>query len=455
MSSFSVRKSASFPAVIVQLLDFFAVGMSGWLAYQVRHADWPNMVNLGTEERMLVLGTAAFATLFFGKVYRMWPGGSLVAMMGRVTLGWVMTWTFLIVFLALTKSAEMFSRVWMVTWLLTGILALWTGRTVSFLIMGHMRRAGYNHKRVLLFGDTQMLQTAKKRIQGATWSGYEIVGSLDHTEVDALRKLDAKLKPDEIWISLSMGDQAQLEAVMSNLSLSVANIRLLPDMMMYQILNHGMSITLGMPMVDLSVSPMFGGREYIKATEDLVVASIALLLLSPLMIGIAIAVKLTSKGPILFQQRRHGWNNEEIWVYKFRSMKTHQEHTGKVTQAQREDPRVTRLGRFLRKTSLDELPQFINVLQGRMSVVGPRPHALEHNNEYQKLIPKYALRHKMKPGITGWAQICGYRGETDTLDKMEGRIQHDLYYLENWSLWMDLKIIITTPLATIQNKNVY
>jgi putative colanic acid biosynthesis UDP-glucose lipid carrier transferase len=133
----------------------------------------------------------------------------------------------------------------------------------------------------------------------------------------------------------------------------------------------------------------------------------------------------------------------------------HQEGSGHVTQATREDARVTRVGRFIRKTSLDELPQFINVLQGRMSVVGPRPHALAHNDDYEQRIPKYALRHKVKPGITGWAQICGYRGETDTIDKMEGRIKHDLFYLEHWSIWLDLKIIFLTPLATIQNKNVF
>jgi putative colanic acid biosynthesis UDP-glucose lipid carrier transferase len=216
-----------------------------------------------------------------------------------------------------------------------------------------------------------------------------------------------------------------------------------------------MSMTVGIPMVDISVSPMFGGRRFIKALQDYLIASVALVVLSPILVAIACAIKLNSKGPILFQQKRHGWNNAEILVYKFRTMMVHREVYGAVTQAQREDPRVTSVGRFLRKTSLDELPQFFNVLQGRMSVVGPRPHAMRHNNDYVKLIPHYALRHKVKPGITGWAQICGYRGETDTLDKMEGRVKHDIYYLEHWSLWMDLKIIALTPLATIFNKNVY
>lgn len=241
---------------------------------------------------------------------------------------------------------------------------------------------------------------------------------------------------------------------MSSLSQSTANIRLLPDLKMYQILNHGMSVTLGIPMVDISVSPIFGGRHLAKLLLDYTVALLILIVISPLLVVIALAVKLTSPGPVLFKQKRHGWNGKEIWVYKFRSMVVHQETHG-VTQATKNDQRVTPVGRFLRKTSLDELPQFINVLQGRMSVVGPRPHALAHNHEYMQHINKYSLRHKVKPGITGWAQICGYRGETDTLDKMEDRVKHDLYYMEHWSLWMDLKIILLTPLATLQNKNAY
>jgi len=455
MSSFSIRKSASVIGVMVQALDFLAVCAGGWLSYQLRFSTFPEIVELNSDERLLIFGLAAFSALFFSKVYRMWPGGSLAAMVGRVTFGWLATWVMLIVLLAMTKSAESFSRIWLLTWLIVATMTLWMGRITSFFVMAHMRRGGYQHKSVVLYGDTKMLSTVRTRIEQATWSGYDIVSTVLHGDGTDIGALDASLKPDEIWISLSMADQAQLDDVMHALRHSVANIRLLPDLMMYQILNHGMSITVGIPMIDISVSPMFGSRRVVKALQDYAVASLALLMLSPVLLLIAAAIKLTSKGPILFQQKRHGWNDEEIWVYKFRSMEMHKESDGAVTQALRDDPRVTPLGRFLRKSSLDELPQFFNVLQGRMSVVGPRPHALKHNSDYVKLIPKYALRHKVKPGITGWAQICGYRGETDTLDKMEGRIKHDLYYLEHWSLWMDLKIIAMTPLATVQNKNVY
>ena len=455
MATFSIRKSASATNYMVKALDFIAVCAGGWIAYQWRFSPPDSWVTLKPEVSFLILGLASFAALFFDKIYRMWPGGALAAMVGRVTLGWAASWTLLLVMLIFTKSAENFSRTWLVTWLLVTVLTLWVARSIAFFIMAHMRRAGYQHKSVVLYGDTKMMSTVRSRIEHATWSGYDIVETVVPGDGKNIEEVDAALRPDEVWVSLSMSDQSQLDAIMHSLRNSVANIRLLPDLMMYQILNHGMSVTLGIPMVDISVSPMFGGRKVVKAAQDYIVASLALIVLSPLLLTIAIVIKATSKGPVLFQQKRHGWNGSEILVYKFRSMFVHQESSAVITQATRKDPRVTPVGNFLRKTSLDELPQFFNVLQGRMSVVGPRPHALSHNDEYEKLIPRYVLRHKVKPGITGWAQICGFRGETDTLDKMEGRVKHDIYYLENWSLWLDLKIIALTPLATIQNKNVY
>ncbi|MCF8155587.1 MAG: undecaprenyl-phosphate glucose phosphotransferase [Rhodoferax sp.] len=455
MNSFSIRKSASMTDFLVQTLDFAAVCTGGWAAYYLRFGFDTQVVDIPSGERLLVVGVAFFAALFFGKMYRMWPGGSLAAMVGRVSLGWLITWTALIVLMALTKSAGMFSRIWVVSWLFLTLVSLWVARAMAFFAMAHMRRSGYHHKSVVLYGDSTMLDTVRGRIGKSNWSGFDIVGTVVPGDDQDIAALDTRLRPDEIWIALSMGDQSNLESVLQALQQSVANIRLLPDLRMYQILNHGMSVRVGIPMVDISASPMFGSRKVTKAALDYSVAAVALLLLSPVMLCIALAVKLSSKGPVLFHQKRNGWNGEEITVYKFRSMAMHAEEVGAVTQAKRVDPRVTRVGRFIRKTSLDELPQFFNVLQGRMSVVGPRPHALAHNNEYVQQIPRYALRHKVKPGITGWAQICGYRGETDTIDKMEGRVKHDLFYLENWSIWMDIKIIVMTPLATLENKNVF
>ena len=200
---------------------------------------------------------------------------------------------------------------------------------------------------------------------------------------------------------------------------------------------------------------MTGSNTLFKALEDYLLAALILVIVSPVMVAIAAAIKLTSPGPVFFKQRRHGWNGQPIWVYKFRSMAIHHESDFQVSQATRHDARVTPLGSFLRRTSLDELPQFINVLQGRMSVVGPRPHAVEHNEYYKELVPGYMLRHKVKPGVTGWAQVNGFRGETDTLEKMQKRVEYDLHYIENWSLWLDLKIVVQTLFKGFVHHNAY
>ena len=199
---------------------------------------------------------------------------------------------------------------------------------------------------------------------------------------------------------------------------------------------------------------MYGWYGVVKRFEDFVLSLFAIILTSPIMFIIAVAVKLTSLGPVIFKQKRYGLDGKEIKVYKFRSM-TVCEDGADVPQAKRCDSRITPFGAFLRKTSLDELPQFINVLQGRMSVVGPRPHAVAHNEQYRKQIRSYMLRHKVKPGITGWAQVNGWRGETDMLAKMENRVKDDLFYIENWSLWFDIKIIWLTVWKGLVNRNAY
>jgi putative colanic acid biosynthesis UDP-glucose lipid carrier transferase len=220
------------------------------------------------------------------------------------------------------------------------------------------------------------------------------------------------------------------------------------------LLNSGQTSVLGLPALDISVSPMVGFNVIVKWFEDKCLSVAIILLISPVLLIIAAAIKLTSKGPVIFKQKRHGWNGKIITIFKFRTMYYSTESDG-VKQATIADTRVTPLGAFLRRTSLDELPQFFNVLFGDMSIVGPRPHAVEHNQEYMQRIDSYMLRHKVKPGVTGWAQVNGLRGETDTVDKMIARVDHDLYYIENWSLWFDLSIIAKTIVTGFINKNAY
>ncbi|MBA1884175.1 exopolysaccharide biosynthesis polyprenyl glycosylphosphotransferase, partial [Escherichia coli] len=210
----------------------------------------------------------------------------------------------------------------------------------------------------------------------------------------------------------------------------------------------------GVPVVPLFDTPMNGINMVFKRIEDLLIASLILILISPILILIALSVKLTSKGPVIFRQIRYGMDGKPIKVYKFRSMNV-MENDENVKQATKNDTRVTKVGAFLRKTSLDELPQFFNVITGQMSIVGPRPHAVAHNELYRDLIEGYMLRHKVKPGITGWAQINGWRGETDTLDKMKMRVEYDLAYIREWSIWLDIKIIFLTVFKGFVNKSAY
>jgi putative colanic acid biosynthesis UDP-glucose lipid carrier transferase len=229
---------------------------------------------------------------------------------------------------------------------------------------------------------------------------------------------------------------------------------MLPDKFTAALLNSRYLEIADYPVLCLFDAPLSLHSAFIKRLEDLFFSSIILILIAPLLIGISLAIKLTSKGPILFKQTRHGLRGEKFEVWKFRTMSVCENGT-KITQAKRNDHRVTKVGAFLRRTSLDELPQFFNVLQGHMSIVGPRPHAVAHNEEYRRIIPGYMLRHLMKPGITGWAQVNGWRGETDTIYKMQKRVELDMEYIHRWSLGLDIKIIFVTAFKTLYDKNAY
>jgi putative colanic acid biosynthesis UDP-glucose lipid carrier transferase len=251
-----------------------------------------------------------------------------------------------------------------------------------------------------------------------------------------------------------MASQPRLYELLESLHDTTASIYFAPDIFLFDLIQARMDTIGEMPVIAVCETPFYGINGLIKRASDIVLASAILVLVAPLMLAIAIGIKLTSPGPALFRQRRYGIDGRQIVVYKFRSM-TVLEDGGVIAQATSDDPRVTRLGAFLRRTSLDELPQFINVLQGRMSVVGPRPHAVAHNEMYRKLIRGYMIRHKVRPGITGLAQVNGMRGETDKLDKMAKRIDYDLAYLRNWSLWLDLRIVLSTIPVVLKRENAH
>jgi putative colanic acid biosynthesis UDP-glucose lipid carrier transferase len=259
---------------------------------------------------------------------------------------------------------------------------------------------------------------------------------------------------DQIFIALPMASQPRILRLLEELRDTTASIYFVPDIFMFDLIQARVDSVGGLPVVAVCESPFYGTTGVLKRLSDLIIAVVALVFTAPVMLLIALAVRLTSKGPVLFKQRRYGLDGSEINVYKFRTMRV-QENGQIVRQATRHDERITPVGKILRRTSLDELPQFFNVLQGRMSVVGPRPHAVAHNEMYRKMIKGYMIRHKVKPGITGLAQVNGARGETNTIEKMELRIRYDLEYLRHWSLRLDLKIIAKTIVVAFRDPNAY
>jgi len=233
------------------------------------------------------------------------------------------------------------------------------------------------------------------------------------------------------------------------------NLRFMPDTRSLSLYNHSLVDILGIPTINLAAAPVTELEMWPKRVFDSLFAVAVLLLLTPVLLAIAIAVKCSSPGPVLFRQRRKGVDGHQFEIFKFRTMRVHKEAPGQLTQAGRHDKRITRVGAFLRRTSLDELPQFFNVLLGQMSVVGPRPHALEHDDLYKNLVDGYMYRYRIKPGITGWAQVNGYRGETTRVEKMEARVKFDLFYIQNWSFWFDIKIVLITMLKGFTGSNAY
>ncbi|MDH4393418.1 MAG: undecaprenyl-phosphate glucose phosphotransferase [Aquabacterium sp.] len=258
----------------------------------------------------------------------------------------------------------------------------------------------------------------------------------------------------EVFITLPLGSQPRIIDLLEHLQDTTASIYFVPDVFGISIIQGRLQDMSGVPVVGICETPFTGINRMIKRISDIALSLLILLLILPIMLAVAIGVKISSPGPVIFRQKRNGLDGEEITVYKFRSM-TAMDNGPVVKQATKGDVRITPFGAFIRRTSLDELPQFINVLQGRMSIVGPRPHAVAHNELYRQLIKAYMVRHKVKPGITGWAQVNGHRGETDTLDKMQARVEYDLEYLRNWSLGLDLVIILRTVKSVLADSKAY
>ena len=309
-----------------------------------------------------------------------------------------------------------------------------------------------------------------QQIDANPWLGLQVVGYFDDRDpirlpgggpeapflgpIDDLASYVKQHQTHMVYLALPMRAEERIREVTSSLTDTTASVYMVPDIFAFELMNARAQDIDGMPVISLCETPFSGMDGWLKRTEDIILGGLILAMLSPLLIAIGVGVKLTSPGPILFKQRRYGLDGRKIKVYKFRTMSVCEDGDS-IAQATEGDTRITRFGSFLRRTSLDELPQFYNVLQGRMSIVGPRPHAVAHNEQYRRLIKGYMWRHKVRPGITGLAQVSGYRGQTETLDKMEKRVECDLNYIRNWSLFLDLKIIAITVFKGFIHKNAY
>ena len=406
-------------------------------------------------------------------LYRSWRAGALKEMLFYTLLSWTIALLPVLMFVFFAKTAEHYSRVILGVWIISTLCLLSGWRILFRLFLYRMRIEGHNTRSVGIIGLSESGCKLVQEILDHPETGYKLKAIFDdRSKENSSERVSNQFANmiegdvnegvrraqsgefEVLFVGLPFSAKNRIEQILRLLGDTTVDVHLIPDFFIYNLLHARIGQVGGLQTVSVYDTPMRGGWSLLKRMEDLVLSLIILTVIAIPMLIIAIGVKLSSRGPVIFAQDRYGLDGRKIKVYKFRSMRV-TENGSKVVQASKNDSRITPFGAFLRRTSLDELPQFINVLQGSMSIVGPRPHAVAHNEEYRKQIEYYMLRHKMKPGITGWAQVNGWRGETDTLDKMKMRIEYDLEYIRNWSLWMDCRIIIATITKGFVGKNAY
>ena len=414
----------------------------------------------------LILTLIVFSLTFPGTLPR---GTSFRGQAGDVLASWIVVVALLLLLGWTTQTLAYFDPRVIVAWVLATPLAQFTAHVTLPAVLPRLLSLEGLQRVAVVAGAGELGVKLAERIRTAPFLGIRCAGFFDDRGAERTRdigpgeclgdlsELAAYVKQhhvDLIYITLPMASQPRILKLLDELRDTTASIYFAPDIFLYDLIQARMDAIGGIPVVAVCETPFWGIDGVVKRASDLVLATAILVLIAPLLLAIAIGVKATSPGPALFRQRRYGLDGREIVIYKFRTM-TVLEDGAAIRQATRDDPRVTPFGAVLRKYSLDELPQFINVLQGRMSVVGPRPHAVAHNELYRKLIKSYMIRHKVRPGITGWAQVNGLRGETHDIELMKARIEHDLAYLRNWSLRLDLQIVLKTVFVVLKRQNAY
>ncbi len=459
-----IRQHNSKFIVLGRIIDILVIGITLWAILDITFMPW---VPLYTWWLLIaIFSFQVFAE--FNDLYKENRGASLGGAWRQILVSWLCVLCILIIvnqfnLIIPTESLQAF-----ISWGIAVPIELISWHIILYWFICLIRKMGRNSRRVAIIGDTRLGHELADIFSNEEWMGLNFVGFFDDRkkarEQQQQQQLNGTIEQlieqakagevDIVYITLALKAENRIKDILTRLSDTTASVYYVPDLFVFDLLRSNLGYIQGIPVVSVHDTPYYGVDGVFKRVFDIVFSLIILTIIALPMLIIALAIKISSPGKVLFKQRRYGLRGEKIVVWKFRSM-TVSEDGDKVQQAKKSDPRVTKLGAFLRRTSLDELPQFFNVLQGRMSIVGPRPHAVAHNELYRRQIHGYMLRHKVKPGITGLAQIKGFRGETDTLDKMEGRIKYDLDYITRWSLWLDMKIILLTIVKGFVGKGAY
>ncbi|CAD7382991.1 undecaprenyl-phosphate glucose phosphotransferase [Xanthomonas arboricola] len=457
--------------LVLRVFDLTMVVVSGLIAYRIVFGSWVP----AAPYRVAIATTLLYSVICFAlfPLYRSWRGRGLLSEL--MVLGGAFGGVFALfaVHALIVQVGEQVSRGWIGLWFVGGLASLVAARTVLRGFLNHLRTQGVDVQRVVVVGLRHPVMKINHYLSRNPWVGMNLVGYFrtpyDIAVTEQRRSLPCLGDPgalieylkdnqvEQVWISLPLGERDHIKQLLQRLDRYPINVKLVPDLFDFGLLNQSGEQIGNVPVINLRQGGVDRDNYFVvaKALQDKILAVIALMGLWPLMAAIAVGVKMSSPGPVFFRQRRHGLGGREFYMFKFRSMRVHDDHGTTIQQATKNDTRITRFGAFLRRSSLDELPQIFNVLGGSMSIVGPRPHAAQHNTHYEKLINHYMQRHYVKPGITGWAQVNGFRGETPELRTMKKRIQYDLDYIRRWSLWLDIRIIVLTAVRVLGQKTAY
>jgi putative colanic acid biosynthesis UDP-glucose lipid carrier transferase len=471
----ALQSNEMFFSAIHRVVDLFVIVFSGWLI-----SNWVYPLEFKSTHLLIVLFSYSFIfyfTTIFSPLYNSWRSETIATELKHLLLYWGLSlaiFRFSIDYILINVNVEKSINLeFGMIWQFTIISLLISYRVILRYLLRWIRAKGLNSRKIVIVGTGQAAKQFGQKINENVGLGFDLLGfygkplskedktcneddgEINHNLGDFTSLIiDAKNKKfDRIYIVLPLSEQHLTNDLINELSDTTVNVYIIPDVFTFELLQSKVENVVGIPSISIYSTPMQGVQSIIKRIEDIVLSIVIIILISPLLLLLFCLVKIISPGPAIFKQTRYGIDGKCFEVYKFRTMDSCPEKD--ISQVIKNDPRVTGIGKYLRAHSLDELPQFFNVLMGQMSIVGPRPHAVHHNEEYRKLIQGYMLRHKMKPGITGWAQINGFRGETNTLDKMENRVKYDLEYIKKWSVLFDLYIVFITCFKGFKGKDVY